>query len=416
MISGASRGTGIGDALATHLLKVENDTVRTIVPRGLGSADLIGQMRELVAICAGGSTDRPIYHVHCNPDLGIADEVAARARWWSRFEKEFDLAGQPFCGVEHVKNGRSHEHRVYGLVRPSGRIVDLAWDYPRREKCSRIVEFEAGLRPVASKHARSIAQRLRRDGRSDVADWLQTSGATAAARPIAPLTPEERLRQERTGVALDDVRRLALEAWHASHDAGGFVTALRARGLDLAAGRKGPVVVDARGGPHLATRLLGAAARRRDGERIPAAAVHARLADLVLETTHDRPRPHPAPRRAGPPARRDPGGVGTPARDGGIVVGIRRPGGGAGRPDGGGGGRDGRGKVSALDRLKAVPRGDGIALRWRIQALDPRLERHIAATERARAAVARIEALNLREQERAWALWGLTDIWGLPLR
>jgi hypothetical protein len=36
--------------------------------------------------------------------------------------------------------------------------------------------------------------------------------------------------------------------------------------------------------------------------------------------------------------------------------------------------------------------------------------------DRARAAAARIEERNMREQERAWALWGLTDIWGLPLR
>ncbi|KQP32860.1 hypothetical protein [Methylobacterium sp. Leaf100] len=415
MISGASRGSGIGDALAKHLLKAENDLVRSIAARGLGSADLAGQIRELVAVSAGGRTDRPIYHVHCNPDAAIGDESGARARWWTLFEAEFGLTEQAYCGVEHVKHGRSHEHRVYGLVRPSGKVVDLAWDYPRREKCSRIVEFEFGLRPVASKHARSIERRLRREGRSDVADWLVASGATTASRPIAALTPVERLQQERTDVPLDDVRRAALAAWRASDDAAGFVAALRARGLDLTEGRKGPVIVDGSGASHLATRVLGAASRRHDGERIPAAAVRARLAGHTPENLHDRSRHRPSPRRAGAPAHRDPGGAGAPARDGGGI-GIRRPGGGAGRPDGGGGGRHGRGTGPALDRLKALPPGAGFSLRCRLHGLDPRLERHCDAVDRARAAAARIEERNMREQERAWALWGLTDIWGLPLR
>jgi hypothetical protein len=415
MISGASRGSGIGDALVRHLLKAENDLVRSIAARGLGSADLAGQIRELVAVSAGGRTDRPIYHVHCNPDAAIGDEAGARARWWTLFEAEFGLTEQAYCGVEHVKHGRSHEHRVYGLVRPSGKVVDLAWDYPRREKCSRIVEFEFGLAPVASKHARAIERRLRREGRSDVADWLVASGTTTAVRPIAELTPVERLQQERTDVTLDDVRRAALAAWRASDDAAGFVAALRTRGLDLADGRKGPVIVDRSGASHLATRVLGAASRRLDGERIPAAAVRARLAGHTPEQDNDRSRHRPAPRRAGAPAYRDPGGAGAPARDGGGV-GIRRPGGGAGRPDGGGGGRHGRGPVPALDRLRALPSGRAFALRCRLHGLDPRLERHHAAVDRARAAAARIEERNMREQERAWALWGLTDIWGLPLR
>ena len=58
MISGAVRGRGLGDALAKHLLKPENDSVEVIPPRGLGSPSLIGQMRELVALSLGGRTDQ----------------------------------------------------------------------------------------------------------------------------------------------------------------------------------------------------------------------------------------------------------------------------------------------------------------------------------------------------------------------
>lgn len=113
MISGATRGQGIGDALARHLLKAENERVVVVPPRGLGSTDLVQQLRELVALSAGGRTDRPVYHVHLDPDAGIADAAAARAWWWTLFETEFGLTGQPYCGVEHVKGGRAHEHRVY---------------------------------------------------------------------------------------------------------------------------------------------------------------------------------------------------------------------------------------------------------------------------------------------------------------
>lgn len=177
VISGATRGRGAGDALALHLLKAENEVVTVIPARGLGSADLVAQIRELVAISLGGRTDRPVYHVHLDPDVGIADEAAARARWWSLFEAEFGLEAQSHCGVEHLKHGRRHEHRVYGLVRPSGAMVDLAWDYARREKCGRFVEFEFGMAPVASKHARAIARRLRDEGRAEVAEWLVRSSS-----------------------------------------------------------------------------------------------------------------------------------------------------------------------------------------------------------------------------------------------
>ncbi|WP_244474260.1 hypothetical protein [Methylobacterium sp. Leaf87] len=386
-----------------------------VVPaRGLGSATLVDQVRELVALSLGGRTDRPIYHVHCDPEPAIRDNAAARSRWWALFEAEFDLTGQPYCGAVHLKEGRRHEHRVYGLVRPSGRVVDLAWDYPRREKCSRIVEFEFGMPPVPSKHARAIARRLRQDGRSDVADWLVAAGATEAERPIAPLTPAERLGQERTGIDLDDVRRATLAAWRASEDGSGFVAALRARGLDLRQGRKGPVVVDASGAAHLATRLVGAASRRFEGRRIVAATVKARLSSHEFEDGTDAgSRSRAKPGEAGAVAPRDPGGSRAAGDGGGL--GVRRFGGCPDRVDRGGGGRDPRGPGAALRRLRALPAVRRAVLRRRLTAFDPTLDRHLAALERVRAAAERIEAEAAYERERAWALWGFTDIWGLPL-
>ncbi|MEH3061517.1 MAG: hypothetical protein PGN33_01645 [Methylobacterium radiotolerans] len=416
MISGAVRGNGRGDALATHLLKTGNEAVAVVPARGLGSAELVGQIRELTAMSMGGRTDRPLYHVHANPDPGIPDEAAARARWWDLFEKEFGLEGQPYCGVEHVKESRRHEHRVYGLVRPDGSVVDLSWDYLRREKCSRVTEFEFGMAPVASKHARAITRRLRIEGRADVADWLERSGTTKAPRPVAPLTPAERLQQERTAVPLDEVRKAALDAWRASTTGDEFVLALRARGLDLRRGREGPVIVDAAGAAHLATRVIGAAARRFEGERIRAAMVHARLSGLILEGIRDGQRAtRAAARSAGAPAAPDRGGPGPGNRTGDGIRG-RRPDRGLGGPDGGGVRRDGRSGGAALERLRALPAGQRLSLVRRLRNFEPSLAAYHAAVERARDAITRMEAEAAYERDRTWALWGKVDIWGLPIK
>lgn len=413
MITGASRGRGLGDALARHLLKPENEAVVPVAARRLGSATLPEQIRELVALSLGGRTDRPVYHVHADPDPDLADNAGARALFWKLFESEFGLEQQPYCGVEHLKGGRLHEHRVYGIVRPSGSVVDLAWDYLRREKCARLVEHAFGLQPVPSKHARAVMRRLREEGRGDVADWLVASGTTESPRPIAPLSPEERLIQERTGLSLDALRRAAFAAWNASVDGPGFVAALRARGLDLRQGREGPVVVDAAGTAHLATRLVGAAARQFEGRRIRAGDVRARLANLNLEEpNHGKRGPRAAPGVAGPVAACDPDRAGVA---GGGGLGVRRPGGGPDRPDRGDRRRGRGGAGPALGRLRALPPARGHYLRRRLTGLDPASERYYAEVERVRAALDRLEAESAYERDRARALWGLTDIWGIPL-
>jgi hypothetical protein len=73
------------------------------------------------------------------------------------------------------------------------------------------------------------------------------------------------------------------------------------------------------------------------------------------------------------------------------------------------------GPGAALGRLRALPAGRRAILRRALTRFDPTGDRHFAALERVRAAAERIEAENAYERERAWALWGLTDIWGLPL-
>ena len=403
MISGAMRGKGEGDALARHLMKPENDEVVVIPTRGLGSPDVRGQIRELVAMSLWGRTDQPIYHLHVDPEDGIADNARARARWWSLFEKEFGLTQQPYCGVEHFKKDRRHEHRVYSLVRPSGAVVDLKHDFARREKISRIVEFEFGQPAVPSKHARLIEATLRREGRTDVADWLLASGTLDVGRPVARLSPQERLIEERTWVSLDDLRAAALAAWRESETGEGFLEALRLRGLDLREGRSGPVVVDGTGTAHLATRLVGAAARREDGSRIPAGDVKARLAGLTLAAHGETDGREAGRNHAG--AGHDPAAPGGPrdgagaGRSAGGEVAHRGPGG----AHADGGRAVGGGVERALGRLAARP-GEA-RLRGRLRM----------ALRGAAGAAFRAQVDDVRT--RTWiAVPGITDIWGLPIQ
>jgi len=45
------------------------------------------------------------------------------------FKAEFGISEQPCCGGEHVKGGRARDHWVYSMVRPSGAVVGLAFEY-----------------------------------------------------------------------------------------------------------------------------------------------------------------------------------------------------------------------------------------------------------------------------------------------
>ncbi|SOR30661.1 conserved protein of unknown function [Methylorubrum extorquens] len=402
MISGAMRGVG-GDALARHLLKPENEQVIVLQPRGLGSRDLVGQVRELVALSLGGRTDRPVYHVHCDPDLAVADNDGARARFWQLFEAEFGLGSQPYCGAVHVKHDRKHEHRVYSLVHPSGAVADVGFDFARRERVARTVEFEFGMpRPTPSKHSRAIVKALREAGREDVAAWMEASGTTTAQRPVARLSPQERLIQERTGVSLDDLRAAALAAWRESTDGPEFLEALRRRGLSLREGRSGPVVVDATGTAHLATRLVGAAARQQDGTRIPAAAVREWLAGLDLKHHGDGHGQQAGSDHRG--AGRDqaaPGG----ARDGAGArgdAGGAEPRGGPGRTDGDGRRHGERGVGDALARIIARPGAARLRARLRLMGGG----RNAALAE---------AVDSVRSRSWVWVPGTRTDIWGVPI-
>lgn len=291
MIAGATRGAG-GPALARHLLsKKEGQQVEIMEPRGLASEHLPAQIAELVAAAGHGRTDRPVHHVHIDPPSDCSDPRAVIASYMSAYESEFGLEDSPRCGVYHFKNGRLHAHVVWSLVRGTGRVVDLGHERARREKVSRITEFECFLAFTQGAHNRAVASALVKDGRVDVADAMTAAGLLNGRRPVAVQTPQEHAQSERTSIPIADVRAAALDAWRASDSVEAFSAALAESGFVLARGDRGPILVDRAGGAHGLTRTLSAAARL-EGSRITAATVKRRIGNVVLpdrkEAHHDR--------------------------------------------------------------------------------------------------------------------------------
>ncbi|HYG86142.1 MAG TPA: hypothetical protein VD978_07770 [Azospirillum sp.] len=284
MIGGATRGSG-GRALGAHLAdaKGHNEETRLGACRGLVGGTIRERIAELTDLAAHARSAKPLYHVHADPPPGAAFDEAAWGRYWQRFEAEFGLEGQPFAEAIHIKDNREHRHRVYSRVLPDGTCVRLDNDHARREKINRVTEFDEGLPFVGGAHNRTVAATLDKE-RPDVAEAMRAAGLTDTPRPRAVLTPSERHQQERTGVDKAAVQAAAWDAWRAADTGPGLEAALAERGLRLAAGDKGAVVVDHSGGVHSLARLVGAAAKADDGRRVRAAEVVARLDGLPLAT------------------------------------------------------------------------------------------------------------------------------------
>jgi len=282
MIAGATRGTG-GDALSRHLLKRQNGQEVVVMPaRGLAADSLKGQIRELVASAAHGRTSRPVHHVHIDPPPDCVDLAAVIESFLKHYEREFGLENAQRAGVYHTKNGRRHAHVVWSLVGGDGSVVSLAHDHARREKVSRIVEFEHGLPMTKGKHNRSAAKALRAEGREDVADAMEAAGLLSGRRPVAHSTPRQRAQAERTAVPINEIRNQTYAAWQASDDAKSFAVMLHAFDSVVAQGDRGLVLVDRAAGTHSLNRVIAAAARAAGAEKITAAMVRKRIGGIIF--------------------------------------------------------------------------------------------------------------------------------------
>lgn len=309
MIAGATRGAG-GAPLGRHLANaVKNEVVELLEGRGLVAEGIGDQVKELTDMASHARTLTPLYHVHADPEPGTPWDDATRSRYWRRFEQEFGFERQPFAAVRHVFDGRGHEHRVYKRTLTDGTAIRLDHDYARIEKINRLHEFEEGHRLTPGAHNRAVAAAFEREGRRDIAQRMRDLGFDTMPRPRAPLTPQERHMQERTGILQGDVDVRALAAWKAGDGSQARRAALEDAGFRLAMGDKGAVLIDEGGGIHSLSKILGRASKAGGEERIGAAEVRGAIAGLdlpryVAQGEDDRPR-----RRLVPDAARDAAGA-----------------------------------------------------------------------------------------------------------
>jgi hypothetical protein len=280
VIQAAKRGRG-NVKLAIYLLQAGvNEEVTVLPARGVVAADLPSQLQEMVARTAHGRTHKPVLHLHVDPSTEWTEQQYEHHL--ELYEAEFGLTGQPRLAVQHRKHGRGHRHYIWTIVRPDGRMVSLSNDYARRERISRILEFELGEPHVAGRHNRAVVAALRREGRVDVVESMEAAGLLAVERPVARQSSAQRKQEARTRVRQEIVERIATAAWHNTAEGSAFERALEAHGLALAMGDDVPVLVDRTGSAHSLRRLIGRKVRGDGGRRLSVAEVQRRIAGLLL--------------------------------------------------------------------------------------------------------------------------------------
>ena len=309
-----------GPRLAAHLLKTEeNERVRVLGSRDLLSrtiTDAVVEM-ELVASTYDNPNIAPLWHVSANSDPGEAPLTAVQwQRLWDLYEQEHDLVGVQYMEVEHLKNGRSHRHRVYcrvdvmtGELRRQGWSPDpehhpKAWSKRVDSKVCRMLELEFGHKIIPDKawNNRHVLLQLRHDGMDDIAERLEVEFKRKQAPDAARISDADRRQAQRTGRKPMEIKRLIAAAWRASDSLESFQVALAEEGMTLAQGdKKGrggaitPIVVfpgkDGQVGTDSLPRALSAGLRG-DGDRITAKAakqmIAARLDGAALSALPSR--------------------------------------------------------------------------------------------------------------------------------
>ncbi len=288
MISGATRvsaGRASAKHVGSHLAK-ETGQVSTLLPgRGVSGTTIHAQVRLLAALASDLPSQEPLLHVHLDPAVG-ENRPEVLAAWWRAFETEFGLGRARYCAVQHAKaqdRRDTHEHRVYERRNDRGRVANVSHDYLRRQRITVEVCHQYGLACPPLAHAKAVVAELERRGRADLVEFVRAAGELDRNRRVAPITPRERMAETRTGITKREIGAAVLSAWQTSDSGASLAAALADRRLVLAQGDRGvAVVLDPSGTAHPLARLLGAASKATTGQRISAAAVHARLAGLSL--------------------------------------------------------------------------------------------------------------------------------------
>lgn len=275
-----------GLPLARHLAdQAGNEEVRIVQAQGLIGSSIQDCMVELETLSNGTRAKRPLVHVISSPQFGLSD-----LQWdtyWTELEDEFGMAGHPFLEVEHLKfglGGRTarHRHRLYLRIGLDGKAINLSHSAARAEKLSRIAEFAVGEPLVPGRFNRSVIATLRRQGRLDVAEFLESAGLGSTPRPVAVGRAERQQAERLEDLASDEIWKRAWLAWSRTSDGTGFTKSLADAGLTLAAGDKGPVIISPGGAVTSLRRAVTNGAAQARESRVRKCEIDARLVGHIL--------------------------------------------------------------------------------------------------------------------------------------
>lgn len=189
--------------------------------------------------------------------------------------EEFKLSPENVCSVLHHKGGNEHLHIIAPGCDPvTGKRTDVSWCHLRTEKLCRKLEADFGHDHVPMKpgHVRSVAARLRAEGRPEVADAINSLPSVEGAA----FSEKQGQRLKRDDYSPTGIKRIVRSCWDCSDNAQALSNALAEFGFSVAPGkRKNVWVVSSEDGTE-----IGALDRIVDEKR---AAVAARM-------TPDKPR------------------------------------------------------------------------------------------------------------------------------
>lgn len=201
---------------------------------------------------------------------------------------EFKLDPENVCAVLHEKGGHTHLHIIAPGCDPvTGKRTDVSWCHLRTEKLCRKLEADFGHSHVPMKpgHVRSVAARLRAEGRPEVADAINLNPTVDGAA----FSEKQGQRLKRDGYSPTKIKQIVRACWDCSDNSQAMQSALAEFGLSIAPGkRKNVWVLSSEDGTE-----LGALDRIVDEKR---AAVAARMAPDRPRKGR-KPKPLPLPER-----------------------------------------------------------------------------------------------------------------------
>lgn len=284
MICGLVTHTGSA-ALATHLLSAHDNEDVSIQMHGLWAGTLYEALVEMRAMAADCRSRKPIVHAWASPSVEY-DETEW-TEFWTRFEEEFSLEGQPYFEAEHLKRGKGgrtsrHRHRVYLRVDLDGRAIPMLHTVPRLEKLSRISEFLHGEAFTSGTYNASVLKYLRREGLGDIANAMERHGLGHHRASSLCSAAERAIAEKSSDIAPDEAKRLIFDLLTSSCGGRDISAAFEAIGLRLAIGKKAIVAVTPKGNRIPVLRAFNQVARRRGGERLKKADLDTLLKDAEL--------------------------------------------------------------------------------------------------------------------------------------